>query len=442
MLFGFFRAIIVFFTLALTVLSVFALTGSYANKSYLTGTYLIDVQLQHLNLSKILNATAFGSKRDLNGFAPRDDFTELPTRTLVESNPKRELGDLAGTASSLLSEVATNTGLVASVTSELAGNSAIASVTGNSQVQSLVGAATSAAAAVATGASVPDEINGLLNNVESVINDIIDRFSYSELGLADVYSVSFWGYCRGNVSEDAKSITDLGKLSDAFDNSKTNITWCLKPTPAFKFDPLEIIKHELNNSIDGVVDGSGLPVQLTNSAKLELKVLVDNISYENLDLPGSIELYLNTLHGVTTASFIIMLVVCCLGFISTVLQLLAFCCSPNNCCLSFLNFLLLFVTFVLSIVSGGLATGCYMYVRKVVNENTSDYGVRSYLSMNFYAFAWSAAVAGLLSVIFHLLGHCVGMFSTGRRRYRAVGPPPGPPPPEAAYEHKSMSSSD
>lgn len=74
---------------------------------------------------------------------------------------------------------------------------------------------------------------------------------------------------------------------------------------------------------------------------------------------------------------------------------------------------------LLAIVGAGIATGTYQYVRSQVNDNTDIYGVKSFLSVNFNAFIWSAAVASMLVVFFNLLGHCCGLFGH-RKHYRTI----------------------
>ncbi|KAK6205635.1 actin cortical patch SUR7/pH-response regulator pali [Scheffersomyces amazonensis] len=355
-MFKIFRFVLIIFSLACTVLSIFALTGSYANKSYLTNTYLLNFHLTHANLSAIIDTSGI-SKRDLS-YSASDIGNVLQDATVTP---------------------------------------------------------------------------GQIQQIQTTINNIVSTFTYSELGLADVYQIGYWGYCKGYVlkEETYSGSGAVGNVLKSFDNSQVNYTWCSSPTPAFAFDPLEIFKTEIGNKINNTIQGAN-PfgfVVLNQEASSSLQVLLDNINWDTLNLPGDLKKDLSLLQNLTKASFGIILAVAVLSFVSVLLQFLGCCFSPDNCCLSFLNFIYEFIIFILAIISAAFATGVYYYVRREVNNNTVQYGIKSFLSINFYAFLWAAVVAALLVVIFNLLGHCCGLFGTGRRRYRAVPPP-------AAYEHE------
>lgn len=274
------------------------------------------------------------------------------------------------------------------------------------------------------------------SDVSSVINSIIDNLDYSDLGLADVYSISFWGYCRGEATNE-KIGNPLSKATDDFDNNKLKFSYCSKPTPGYMFDPLNVIKHEINNTINDITDGVvSLNSGISTAIKGQLSTLVDGLTYENLNLPGDLNKKLTLLNNITKAAFVLMLVGLVFSYLSVIIQLLGCFMSPDNCCLSFLNFIFEALTFIILLVGVALATGAYIFVRREVNDNSSDYGVKSFLSIQFYALAWSGVVAALLVVIFNLLGHCCGLFGTHRNRYRTVGPAvPEKNEPDMVYTH-------
>ncbi|KAF6052363.1 SUR7/PalI family protein [Candida parapsilosis] len=403
-----YRFILVFFSIACLILTAFAITGSYENKSYLTPTYLINFHLNKLDLRQIISPSIGdnSSKRKRAG----DDNDSTPTTTSTGSIPSNAqqwinvassiAGNLPSDFSSIASAVGTN--LPSSVPSDLA--SVLPSSLPTGDVESTISAA----------------IANLLNNV-----------SPEELGIADVYSVSYWGYCRGDLKSNKSSVFDgdLGRLVDEnFDNSNVDYTWCSPPKAGYFFNPATVIREELNRTIEGqqIDSQSSLINELSSQYVDDLKVLVNNIADEYLNLPSDLQNNLGTLNNITKASFAMMIIAAVFSFISIVFQIMAMCLSPDNCCLSFLNFALQLVTFLASILAAGLATGAYVFVRRKVNDETGDYGIKSFLSINFYAFAWSAAVAAFLVVVFSAVGHCCGCFSGERRRYRQV----------AAYEHK------
>lgn len=272
------------------------------------------------------------------------------------------------------------------------------------------------------------DLSSTLDGVQSAIDGIIDSLTYKDLGLAEVYSISLWGYCKGEVSGEAKT-------KNGFDNSKINFKWCSKPKPAYFFDPLTILKHELNNTINDRITGPGEGSLVETAVKKQLQVLLDNVSYESLNLPGSLYKDLKLLNRLTTAAFVLILICAVLAVIAVVIQLLGCCVSPENCCLSFLNFFFQTIVFLTGVIGAGIATGAYMFVRQEINKKTSDVGVKSYLSIAFYALIWSAVVAAFLVLVFCLLGHCCGCCFGKKKKYEPVGPPV-PEKDDMGYDHK------
>lgn len=284
-----------------------------------------------------------------------------------------------------------------------------------------------------TGVS-PQESAAL--EVQAIVHQITTQFTYQDLGLADVYTVGFWGYCKGTVTAKQTYDLKLGKLTKAFDNDKVNITYCTPPKLGYEFDPLTVFKHELNASIHDAVTG-GVPLAATSQTiTSELEVLLDKVSYRSLNMPGNLEKKIGVIQTTTKAGQGIIFATAVLSVVSVAIQLLGCIMSPHNCCLSFLNFLFESAIFVLALVGSAVTTGIYLYVRQEINDATEDYGIKAFLSIQFYAFTWSATVAALLVCVFSLLGHCCGLFGTGRRRYRAVASGP-----EMAYDHHHDSES-
>ncbi|KAG5422286.1 hypothetical protein I9W82_001381 [Candida metapsilosis] len=386
-----YRFILVFFSIACLILTAFAVSGSYENKSYLTPTYLINIHLNKLDLRQIIS-TSIGDKGN---------------------NNKKRADDSATTTTS--GSIPTNVQGWIDAASSVAGNlpSGVASV----------------ASAVGSDISLPS--GDIDQAISAAIGDVLNNVSPEDLGIAQVYSVSYWGYCRGEIKNNKTSVFDgdLGRfVNENFDNSDVEYTWCSPPSPGYFFDPSTVLREELNRTIEGeqIDSQSQLINQLSSQYVNDLKVLVNNLADEYLNLPGDLQNNLTTLNNVTKASFAMMIIAAVLSFISIVFQLLAMCISPNNCCLSFLNFSLQLITFLASILAAALATGAYVFVRRKVNDEVGKFGVKAFLSINFYAFAWSAAVASFLVVVFSAIGHCCGCFNGERRRYRQV----------AAYEHK------
>lgn len=421
----FFRFLVIFFTIASLVLSVWSLVGSYKNESYLTGNYLFGFQTSNVNLSAIireasqkrdfvpqeLNAELLATPTTTGLLQPRDVLASLASAASIDTSAAAQL--ISGQTSAFQSILSSATGLsinTASLISEFA--------TATDQVNQLL--------LIASAASIPDSIvtlaASLSGNVDEIVEDLIANANVTDLGLAEYYSIGYWGYCRGSVGSTEEWLEELGKFGTQFNNKNVNFTYCSLPKAGFKFDPLDLLKHELVNLIEGKIDGlsDALPDQLTDTIEAELLALVSSVTYEDLGLPGNLKDVLNLLHNLTVVSFALILAGACLAFISLVFQLIGLFCSPENSCLSCLSFLLMVIVFIVTLVGSALSTGTYIYTRQEVNNNVEQYGLKGWLSVQYYAFLWSSAVAALILVVVAMLGYCCGCFHSGKRRYRLV----------------------
>lgn len=412
------------------ILEIFVVTGSYDNKKYLTDTYLINFHIDSLDLTKLIDSSRI-TKRDGVG------------SKMVSINPRQGTPTKRAPAESGWYYVpgGSNTQSGPSATASSGGNAVASGSAINwwSPVES--GSATSSGSgsgSTSSGSSGSDSSNsgstsgGYYTTVSQAVHSLLSNVNPQVLGMAQVYSVGFWGYCRGYV------IQDDSKKTKKFDNSNVNYTWCSEPKVSFFFNPVEIFKKEMNNTLYGIqVDSQAAGIgQLSYTQKSELKVLIDHLDIDELNLPGNINGKLQQLHNLTNASFGLLMAVAVLSFVSVLIQMLAFCFSPEKCCLSFLNFLFECIIGLIAFVGAVVVTATYSYVKAQVNGNLDTFGVKSFLSINFYAFVWSAVIVCILVVFFNLLGHCCGLFGT-RRHYRTVrNPQPD------AEQHKEETESD
>ncbi|GEQ70139.1 hypothetical protein JCM33374_g3815 [Metschnikowia sp. JCM 33374] len=431
----FFRILVLFFTIATIVLSVWSLIGSYENKSYLTNNYLISFQLSHLNLSTIFQNTSL-PKRELKAEPIPNEVLQLePTKTLKErdfdiSSLTAKITGYSSLASGILG--GSGNSAIASVASQYGvSTSGLANALSTADANSLL----SEAHAFASTASIPDSVATLLSQItgdlSSVLENIIESAKPSDLGLSDMYSVGFYGYCKGNLDGDVEDISDIGSLGKQFRNNNVNYTYCSTPQFGYKLDPLTLIKHEMLEKIQDYGKGLGsLTGGLTDSLISDLLAMTSALTYDNLGLPGNLKQDLGLLHTVTIVGFALLFGGAGLAVVSLVFQLIGVFCSPENAFLSCCNFLLMFFVFLLVIIGSALTTGVYLYVRKIVNQNLDTFGVKTFLSIEFYAFAWCAGVSALLFIVLSIIGYCCGCF---HHRKRA----PGNYDPVMRYDHKA-----
>lgn len=444
MIFKIFRVILIILSLIVAILEIFAVTGSFKNQNYLTDTYLINFHLDNINLGAFIDYNKF-SKRDYKEIDSPANYFDTTKKRSIKTPSKREAQEsgwyyVPGTQSTQSaggSVVVSTLGVIGTVTkassqetatsitkwwSQISGTPTLSSETTTATVfretNTIIATATTSNALETTLASQATNISpasgGYYTTVSDAVRDLLNDVSPQQLGMAQVYSVGYWGYCRGYV-------INSGQNSKMFDNSHIAYTWCSKAKANFFFDPLTILINEMNNTVNGIgIDAQSTYIsELTYTQRSELQVLIDNLLQDDLNLPGNLDKNLKTLHKLSSASFGLLFSVAILSFISVIIQLFAFCFSPEKCCLSFLNFLFQSTICLLAFVGAGIATGTYQYVRSQVNDNTDIYGVKSFLSVNFNALIWSAAVASMLVVVFNLLGHCCGLFGH-RKHYKTI----------------------
>lgn len=409
----FFRLTALLFTAAITVLSIWALVGSYKNEAHLTNNYLISIQLSNLNVSAIITDATTNAKREV----AVDTYIPTPSENLVQRD-----------VTSLANALATNSEVANLISSATAGLTQTTDI--NSVLQQLE--------SIASTASIPDSVvtlaAELASDAENSLSSLLTGLNALDLGLADMYSVGYWGYCRGSISgESDKWLKDLGKFGKQFSNKAVDYGYCSPPKVGFKFDPLELLRHEIINHINDVADGLSTEVGSTVSEALALQLLaiVGSVTYDNLGLPGSLKKNLDLLHDLTVASFGLILAGAVLAFISFLFQLVGLFCSPLNLCLSILNFVFMLIVFIVVLVGSALSTGAYIFVRKQINDNVAEFGAKAFLSVQFYAFLWAAVAAGILLLIIAIVGYCCGCFHHSGRYNRVNHPEP-----EMLYDHK------
>ncbi|KAG7196265.1 uncharacterized protein KQ657_000280 [Scheffersomyces spartinae] len=470
-----FRIVIFLLSLVVAILSAFALAGSYEKASYLTPAYLIDFHVKNINLSLLFAIDTPDSKKGTNKLeSKRENFIveeeeKKPTKlyNLVDLNGRDTATTTYGNSylSSFISVKAEANGDVSSITYAVygtnvqtyslvtsvytvrvnnpainAGNDpfttySVATSVFTTSTMYAVATSTYTVGYIASGTNTVSTSTGATNTVsgtsatsvsptagavKQAMRQILSQpaVNYAALGFADVYSISFWGYCRGIITGDVSKT--------AFENNKVQWIWCSKSQAGYSFSPIKVIKHEMLNSLNGQVDGEvahsdtvflSQQDQTTKDSAIEV---INGLTYDNINLPGNLESNIKRLNGLNKAAFGLLLLTCLCGCISALVQLLGMFLSPESFLLSLLNYAFQCLIFVFALVSAAMVTAVYVFVRSQVNDNTSVWGVKSFLSINFYAYVWAVVAASLLIVVFSFLGHCLGLFGTGRKRYRRV----------------------
>lgn len=442
----FFRFMVLFFTIATIVLSAWSLVGSYKNEAYLTSNYLLSFQLSNLNVSALLNE-AVQHKRDIN-VAPLPKLSPTPTRIAPmttnmvgkRDNDKRVDASNLGLLTSMLgslttmqpSQLLSKASEFALLTSGLSVPTNLASLTSGLDPSKIVSEAQQIASSLSLPPSLATLAANFNGNTNDLIEDIAKNTNVSQLGLSDMYSIGYWGYCRGSINGTKAQIPELGSFGTQFSNKNVNYTYCTPPKLGYTFDPLAVMKSELKDLIlRFYAQVSSGPLQtIAQNFVHELLALVNSVTYSSIGLPGDLQEALPLLGNLTKAGFWCILVGGALALVSFVFQCVGMCCSPDNKCLSCLNFFIMLMSFIAVTLGSGFTTGVFMYVRKTLNNEVKQYGIMSFLSVQYYAFAWSAVVASFCLVVFSIVGYCCGCFKSDRRSFRPQ------PKPVFRYDHK------
>lgn len=428
------------------MLSAWSLVGSYKNEAYLTNNYLLSFQLSNLNVSALVNE-AVQHKRDIDVAQPLK-LSPTPTRVTPmitnvaekRDNDKRvdasDLGQLTSMLGSLTtmqpSQLLSKASEFALLTSGLSVPTNLASYTSGLNPLKIISEAQQIASTLSLPPSLATLASGFNGNANDLLAAIAKNTNASQLGLADMYSVGYWGYCRGSINGTKEQIPELGTFGTQFSNKNVNYTYCTPPKLGYTFDPLEVLKSELKNLIlDLYAQISTGPLQsVAQNFVHELLALVNSVTYSSIGLPGDLQQALPLLGNLTKAGFWCILVGGALALVSFVFQCVGMCCSPDNKCLSCLNFFLMLMSFIAVTLGSGFTTGVFLYVRKTLNDEVKQYGIMSYLSVQYYAFAWSAVVASFCLVVFSIIGYCCGCFKSDRRSLHPQ------PEPVFRYDHK------
>lgn len=403
----FFRFLLLFLSTAVVVLSTWAFVGSYKNADYVTSNYLMTVQVTNLNLSALLNAQGSLSKR--TSVEILEAYSRLSPSKSVSDSPDVAQRDLADSATSLFLQLASIVPEVGGASSiQLIAASGISAIATNTDIANDIASLTS-------GLSVPSSVESLAAELlsegpDAIIQQVVKNFNATELGFGDMYSVSYWGYCRGDITTKRYEFLEhLGEFGVQFDNSHVDWEYCNTGKPVYYFDVVSIIRQEVLRVLEK---------QLSDSAVGDLSAILLSfvlvLGEDSIELPGDLKSMLKLLHNLTIASFAFVLAGICITFLSIVVQLIQI--GVASAFLHCIQMVLMLLLPLCVLLGSAFATGVFIFVRSVVNDNVKQFGLESFLSVQFYAFSWSAVAAAFLLLIVNILGYCCGSFFRRKRK--------------------------
>ncbi|KAJ0115806.1 hypothetical protein N8I77_012868 [Diaporthe amygdali] len=243
-------------------------------------------------------------------------------------------------------------------------DSIIAATGGSSGDTSGLLATASSAAAAAGATSAAD--------AESAISGLISgtNITASDLGLADAYFVSLWGYCQTTEAD--------GKTC-----KKAQFDWASNATESFQ------------DKLDAVAGSSG----------------------ENVTIPDSIKTAMNTFSTVTKWTEVVFIIAYVALGISLVLGIFANCSRAFSCC----TFITSAFAAVAVCAAAALATAMASVVVGVVEGTAKVYGVTGSINTNFLAAVWIGAAFAIAAAFFWMFTICCCAPDHNRSRGKTGG---------------------
>lgn len=333
-----FRFILIFFAIVQLILAVFALISGYST-NFLSKFYLLDVNVQQAKLAALINTASYiNQKRDnIGAFGqnPTQAAAAVPSTTAATQNaPVPAATENENTVATIATAAAANS--VATATTAAA--AAVGTTPGTAANLATVGNPSVAApnpATVNTGTGTTSAPTGFVTvtvagslqvtpasavaaastvyaagSLQATVNQLVG-LTAAQIGLADVYSFSLWGYCRGTSTSENLVIVN-GVASTSFDNANVNFTWCSPPKAAYYFDPTQFLTTEINNAI------SNNP-SITAQTKADLQAFLQTLSNDHITLPGNLSKQLGMIKSMSQASFGLILAVIAMVFFQSLL---------------------------------------------------------------------------------------------------------------------------
>lgn len=179
--------------------------------------------------------------------------------------------------------------------------------------------------------------------------------SISQLGLPNYFNIGLWSYC-----------------SQA---SNGTVMSCTKPSGIQNFDLRTMLFDNINNN--------------------QVAQLVDNLA--DIILPEDLQNRMAMYNNVVKTTFITILIGICVSFLALIVNLIRWIIHAR-----FVNWIgrfSSFIGFLSLLISGATSLGCYLYVRRLLNQNYGDTGIRLSVGSVFQGIMWGSIFSALLGFI-------------------------------------------
>lgn len=206
--------------------------------------------------------------------------------------------------------------------------------------------------------------------LSTVLPAVSSSTSLDQLGLPSYFNIGLWSYCLA-------------------DSSKT-VTSCTSPSGIQKFNLKELLYDNVENN--------------------KVNELIDSIA--DIALPDQLQDKMSYYNNLVKCMFITLIIGIVLTFVNLVINILRW--FFHFAIVTWLGRLFSLLGFLSLAISAGTSTGTYVYIRNILKDNSSEYGISLSLGRVFYGILWGSVLGCLLNLLMWA--------SVRNRRYARVVP--------------------
>ncbi|SMN22700.1 similar to Saccharomyces cerevisiae YLR414C PUN1 Plasma membrane protein with a role in cell wall integrity [Maudiozyma saulgeensis] len=213
---------------------------------------------------------------------------------------------------------------------------------------------------------------GSTKNYTPINNIYVAQINLSDMDLTKVIPAISSSL---ELSSVLPSYFNIGLWSYCIEDSTKKVTSCTSPDGIEKFNLKSLL-------YDNIQDNNVLS-------------LIDSVA--SLILPDKLEDDMTYYNDLAKCMFITIIIGICLSFVCLVLS---FCRSIFHLrVVTFIGGFFAFFAFVSLLISVGTSMATYLYIRHILSDNYSDYGISLSLGKTYLGLLWGAVAAALINFI-------------------------------------------
>ncbi|CCF56010.1 hypothetical protein KAFR_0A05750 [Kazachstania africana CBS 2517] len=203
----------------------------------------------------------------------------------------------------------------------------------------------------------------------------INKIYAAQINLSELNTSTVLGSATiSEISDILPSYINIGLWSYCIEDSSKAVTSCTSPSGIQNFNLEDLI-------YDNIEDNNVLST-------------IDSIA--DIILPEKLQTELGYYNRIIKCMFITLLIGIVTSFLCIVLTFLR--CIIHLTLIKVFGVCMALIAFFSLLISAATGLGTYIFIRHILNNNYSDYGISLSLGLNYFALAWAAVVAALLNI--------------------------------------------